>query len=314
MVGSGVIGLTVATRLADGGYDVTVVADRRASETVSAVAGAVWFPHLIDTSAATLGQLRSARERFEALAEDLDTGVLLRAGTLVERRPDMDRSWTAAVGPHDLAPPDQLLPGAVAAVRVTVPVIDMGRYLVWLEQRCRDQGVSVTETKVTDLAELAPHTDAIVVAAGLRSPDLLGDDDSVFAVRGQVLRLPNPGLTEWLIDNDNPAGMLYVIPRIDDIVVGGTSERGRTDLDWDADAEPGILERAVAAVPELAGLPITSRAVGLRPARPTLRVETVAGWAVPVIACYGHGGAGVSTSWGSADTVANLVDGLDRLA
>lgn len=310
VVGGGVIGLSVASRLRDDGHDVTVVADQPAEDTVSAVAGAIWFPHLIDTGATTIGQLRLARTRFEQLASDPATGVTVRTGLLVERRTDADRSWTAAVETFELAPAADLPPGAAAGVRLAVPMIDMSRYLGWLEQRCRDQGVTFHTATVGDLGDLGDEADVVVVAAGLRSPALLRDDDTMFPVRGQVLRLRNPGLDEWLVDAENPAGMLFVLPRTDDVVVGGTSERGRTDLDWDEEAESAILARAIAARPELAGLPIVARAVGLRPARPAVRVETVAGWPFPVIACYGHGGAGVTASWGSADTVSGLLGAL----
>jgi D-amino-acid oxidase len=50
---------------------------------------------------------------------------------------------------------------------------------------------------------------------------------------------------------------------------------------------------------------VLSRAVGLRPARPTVRLDRTTVDDRPVIACYGHGGAGVTLSWGcAADVVA----------
>ena len=45
--------------------------------------------------------------------------------------------------------------------------------------------------------------------------------------------------------------------------------------------------------------------VGLRPARPAVRLERVG----DVVHCYGHGGCGVTVSWGCADDVVGLVDG-----
>jgi D-amino-acid oxidase len=42
--------------------------------------------------------------------------------------------------------------------------------------------------------------------------------------------------------------------------------------------------------------------VGLRPVRPAVRVEREG----DVVHCYGHGGAGVTLSWGSADEVVAL--------
>jgi len=51
--------------------------------------------------------------------------------------------------------------------------------------------------------------------------------------------------------------------------------------------------------------------VGLRPARPTVRLELDdSSSGHPTIHCYGHGGAGVTLSWGCADDVLQLVKGL----
>ena len=43
--------------------------------------------------------------------------------------------------------------------------------------------------------------------------------------------------------------------------------------------------------------------VGLRPVRPAVRLERDG----HVVHCYGHGGAGVTLSWGCADEVVALV-------
>ena len=53
--------------------------------------------------------------------------------------------------------------------------------------------------------------------------------------------------------------------------------------------------------------------VGLRPARPQVRLETVPhedGSPGGVVHCYGHGGAGVTLSWGCADDVLAEVEVL----
>jgi D-amino-acid oxidase len=126
-------------------------------------------------------------------------------------------------------------------------------------------------------------------------------------VQGQVVRLADPGLAGWLLDEDNPAGLTYVVPRGDDVVVGGTAVEGVTDTEPDPDVETAILERACALVPELRGARVLSRAVGLRPGRPTVRLDRTVVDGRPVIACYGHGGSGVTLSWGCAADVAALV-------
>lgn len=305
VVGGGVIGLSVAHELAVAGDEVTVVADRPPDQSVSSVAAALWFPYLSGTSPDLPQWLTRSLVRFTALAADDAAGVDLRPGIVVERRADPDRSWTAAVPGHREATPDELPPGAVGGVHATVPVITMARYLDWLQARVEALGVRFLSHTVRSVDELRGGADLLVVAAGLRAGALLGDQ-TVLPVRGQVVRLANPGLVGWVSDDDNPAGVTYVIPRREDVVCGGVAEVGSWDEAPDPATERAILERAVALVPALAGQPILSRGAGLRPSRPSIRLEGVDGHGVPVIACYGHGGAGVTLSWGCAEAVAAL--------
>jgi D-amino-acid oxidase len=308
VLGSGVIGLSIAHEFAAAGDEVTVVADADIAHSVSTVAAAVWFPYLSGASPAATGWLARSLERYREVALDEAAGVDLRLGTVVERRRDPERSWKAVVAGARLATPSELPEGALSGVRATVPVITTGVYGGWLTRRCLDLGVRFEVRAVASVDDLAAGSDLVVVAGGLRSGGLLGDD-AVVPVRGQVVRLENPGLTEWLIDDDNPAGLTYVVPRRGDIVCGGVAEVGATSLELDPETERLILERATALVPALAGLRVVSRGVGLRPARPTVRLEFVPGHGVPVIACYGHGGSGVTLSWGCAEAVVALASG-----
>ncbi|MBB6173394.1 D-amino-acid oxidase [Nocardiopsis mwathae] len=306
VIGAGVMGLSIAHALRLRGHGVTVVADRSATDSVSGVAAAIWFPYRSGSSPLLASWLRRSKERFERLAADDACGIDLRAGTVVERDEHADRSWAAAVADPREAPAEALPPGAVAGLRATVPVISMPHYLAWLNRRCEELGVRFDRRTITSVGELEGEADLAVVAAGMRSGDLL-DDPTPYPVRGQVVRLPNPGLTEWITDEDNPAGITYVVPRRDDVVCGGTADVGSYAAEPDPATEQAILERATALVPALRGLPVLSRAVGLRPARNTIRLEPVEGHPLPVIACYGHGGAGVTLSWGCAETVCDLV-------
>ena len=58
-------------------------------------------------------------------------------------------------------------------------------------------------------------------------------------------------------------------------------------------------------VPELAEAEVLGHAVGLRPVRSAIRLERVE----DVVHCYGHGGSGVTVSWGCADDVLRLAAG-----
>ena len=66
-------------------------------------------------------------------------------------------------------------------------------------------------------------------------------------------------------------------------------------------------------MPGLRGAEVLGHRVGLRPARPAVRLEAVPhpdGEPGGVVHCYGHGGAGVTLSWGCADDVLVAVEEL----
>jgi len=86
-------------------------------------------------------------------------------------------------------------------------------------------------------------------------------------------------------------------------VVGGTDDEGEWERRADPDVARQILARAVELVPDLARAGVLGHRVGLRPVRSEVRLERVA----DVVHCYGHGGAGVTLSWGCAADVAALV-------
>ena len=311
VIGAGVIGLTSALALARDGWTVTIVAQEAASASVSSVAGGIWFPYKAEASERAQRLLDDSFREFVRLATQVpESGVDLRSGTWVERLPGTDRSWAAAVPGVRRAPEDEVPLGALDALRAELPIVDMPTFLHWLEDECQAEGIIPLQSKVRsprDAAELT-GADLVVVAAGAGSGPLLGDFTG-FPVRGQVVRLQQPGITHWLIDDDHPDGMIYVIPRRGDIVIGGTADDGEFDTEVNPELETALLARAVAAVPELAGLRVLSSAVGLRPARPTLRLERFESHGVPVVAAYGHGGAGVTLSWGTAAEVARLARG-----
>jgi D-amino-acid oxidase len=308
VVGEGVIGLSIAHEFARAGDVTTVVADVRAERSVSAVAAAVWFPYGIALSPDVLTWIERSLVRYERLSSIHEAGVDMREGIIVERELGADRSWTSVLPEFRDAEPSRLPAGAVAGVAAVLPVITGSQYLPWLRERCLELGVVFQNRVVAHINELAGDADLVVVAAGLGSGELLGDT-SVYPVRGQVVRLENPGLTDWIIDEEDPAGLTYIVPRRDDVVCGGTAEAGSYTLAADPETERDILKRVTAIVPQLAGQLVLSRGVGLRPARSTVRLEAVDGYRVPTVACYGHGGAGVTMAWGCAEAVVALARG-----
>jgi D-amino-acid oxidase len=304
VVGAGVVGLTCALELARAGWRVRVVADRAPAQTTSAVAAAIWFPYAAAPAERVNAWGAVTLRRFLDLAGDAQAGIALRGGVLCHRDADPDLAWTAAVPAHRPARAGELPPGVPAGIWCELPVIQMDIYLRWLQRQVAAAGATIAPPRrVGALDELdAP---AVVVAAGLGARELV-DDDRVLSVRGQVVRVRNPGLDRWLIDDDHPEGMTYVVPRDADVVLGGTADRGAEDTEPDPGVEAGILARARALVPALRDAEVVSRAVGLRPARAAVRLERADAGGRTVIHCYGHGGAGVTLSWGCAAEVVAL--------
>jgi D-amino-acid oxidase len=298
VVGAGVVGLTCAVRLLEDGHRVDVLARDLPLETTSAVAAAIWYPYRAYPTDRVLAWSARSYDVFVGLADVAGAGVALRSGVEVFATAQDEPWWRPAVRRLEhVAPPA----GYGDAWTFQAPVVEMPVYLPWLAARVVELGGTITRL---NLAALPVGADVVVNATGIGSR-LLASDPTVGPVRGQVVYVEQVGLDQWWLDSSGD--LTYVIPRSRDIVVGGTDEEG----DWSRTPSPetaaAILSRARRLVPALAGARVLRHRVGLRPARPTVRVELVSGDRHNVVHCYGHGGAGVTLSWGTADEVAQLV-------
>jgi D-amino-acid oxidase len=302
VVGAGVIGLSCAVRLAEAGYEVAVFARDLPLETTSAVAAAVWYPYLAAPRDKVAAWSKTTYDEFAGLAEH-EESVRLRTGTELLRDEAPDPWWAGAV--PDLRRLTDRPDGYADGWSFTAPVVEMPRYLPYLVGRLDAAGGTLTRAALSALPNSA---EVVVNCAGLGARRMAGDD-SLSPVRGQIVYVGQPGLTEWLIAEDAAGEVTYVVPRKHDVVVGGTSQPD----DWNLSADPAtaerMLARAVALIPRLAKAEVIGHRVGLRPARPSIRCEAIDLGGRRVVHCYGHGGAGVTVSWGCADEVLGLVSG-----
>lgn len=300
VVGAGIVGLTTAVRLAEAGHRVDVVARDLPRETTSAVAAALWYPYLAAPQDRVAAWGARSFEVFSEIAAEAGSGVVLREGTefLSEPRPEPD--WASTVG---LVRRTTDLPAGFSdGWGFTAPVIEMPIHLDWLVRRLEAVGGTLTRLNLSALPPTGDGgADIVVNCAGLGSR-LFGADLSVVPVRGQVVVVEQVGLERWWLAQTK-AAPTYVIPRSRDIVLGGTEQHGEWSRTPDPETAAEIIARAARLVPEVADAKVLRHKVGLRPARPSVRLEREG----DVIHCYGHGGAGVTLSWGCADEVVSLV-------
>jgi len=303
VAGSGICGLTSALRLQRAGASVALVTADPPENTVSAVAAAVWYPTYTAADPRVFDWARRTFDEFAAQAALGVPGVFMRSTRMLLRAPAPAPWWAAAVRDFRPAPAEQVPPGYAGEWRFTVPSAEMVPYLGWLSDRFVAGGGVVLRRRLPALAEARTIAPIVVNATGLAAGALAGDP-AVHPARGHIVLVANPGLTVSIRDEDHPDGMLYVHPRSRDVVLGGTFEPDRYDpVPAEATAR-AIVERCTRLVPDLRGARMLGQLVGLRPARhggPRVGVED--GW---LVHNYGHGGAGMTLSWGCADEVARL--------
>jgi D-amino-acid oxidase len=307
VVGCGVIGLTAAISLREAGLDANIVTAELPQGTTSSVAAAIWYPYKAYPEDRVLSWGRMTYEVFEGLSNLPESGVLMREG--VEIWPDQapDPWWADAVPHVRRCREDELPPGYRDGHAFVAPIVEMPIYLSYLMDRFAASGGSVEQRTLSSLEEVAGEARVIINCVGLGARDLVGDA-SMQPIRGQIVRVRNPGLDRFVLDEDNPEGVTYVVPRSADCILGGTAEENEWDLEPDPETAEGILHRCTRLEPQLEGAEVLEHKVGLRPGRPAIRLEREDGPNnVPRIHNYGHGGSGITLSWGCAEETLKLV-------
>ncbi|HZM82586.1 MAG TPA: FAD-dependent oxidoreductase [Candidatus Limnocylindrales bacterium] len=300
VVGAGVIGLTTAIRLAEAGHTVTVRAGEIPGRT-SLAAAAVWGRHLAGPEEKVREWSRRGLAVLLEEAEAEGTGVRLATGVAASRQPGLANPVADTV---EAEPCDPLPEGFQSGWRYTVPVVNMLSYMDYLLRRFHRAGGVIEQGMVDTLEDLLKTSDAVVNCTGIDAAHLV-DDTELVPVRGQLVLLRNPGLTEFFIEVPT-AGSTFAfwVPHGTIVVVGGQVLPGSHDLEVDLDVAQAMVALCAEIEPRLADAEVVGHQVALRPARPEVRLGTNGDG---VIHNYGHGGAGVSLAWGCADEVVRLI-------
>jgi D-amino-acid oxidase len=302
-----VIGLTAAISLREAGLDAAIVTAELPQATTSSVAAAIWYPYKAYPEDRVLSWGSRTYEVFEELSDTAESGVLMRQGVEIWRQRVPDPWWAGAVPRVRRCYEDELPQGYTDGHAFVAPVVEMPMYLSYLMYRFAASGGSVQRRTLSSLDEVAADARVVVNCVGLGARDLV-DDTTMNPIRGQIVRVRNPGLDHFVLDEENPEGVTYIVPRSHDCILGGTADEGEWDLEPDPETATAILSRCTKLEPRLDGAEVLEHRSGLRPGRPEIRLETEhVGDGIPCVHNYGHGGSGITLSWGCAEETLALV-------
>ncbi|MGH0944208.1 FAD-dependent oxidoreductase [Bacillus mycoides] len=221
--------------------------------------------------------------------------------------------------------------GIKDAYSLLAPMIDTDTYMKWLQEKVEKANCKIIQQKIVGNLEQQEENlkseyqvDVIVNCTGLGSIELT--DDEMYPLRGALVRVINDGnhlpkLDEaYCISHDGISedpGFIFILPRGENmLLLGGLAELNKWDLEVDLENYQPIeemynrckefypfLEKAVIDACE----PVRT---GLRPFRKqSVRLERIPNSSI--IHNYGHGGSGVTFSWGCALQVLEIINGLN---
>lgn len=305
IIGAGVSGLTTAVVLAEAGVALRVLADEIPGST-SMAAGAMWGPYLVEPKHLVDTWSQRSLDVYRQLAEDAATGVRISSGIEASRHDDEAPDWARALPNFEPVRTSILPRGFRSGYRFSVPLIDMPTYLGYLQERLASAGV-VPETRHIASFNDFPAGMRVINCSGMGAAEL-ADDADLRPIRGQHVVVTNPGLTEFFSeDTGTSQQLLCIYPQGRVVVLGGTALDGVGDTSPDPEAAARIIERCVSVEPRLQDAKVLEHRVGLRPTRPAIRVDLEQVGNVQVVHNYGHGGAGVTLSWGASEEVLRLL-------
>jgi D-amino-acid oxidase len=208
-------------------------------------------------------------------------------------------------------------------------MVDTDAYMSWLFAQVQEAGcVVLTERINGDLREQERQlkrkfgVDVIVNCSGLGARELAKDD--MYPLRGALIRVKNDGSSMPRIteahcvphETGDQQDLVFIVPRGKDmLLLGGLTEPNEWSKDISLENYRPIqdmLERCVEFLPILKQAefdPQETVRVGLRPLRKNnVRLEQEPG--TQIIHNYGHGGSGVTFSWGCAGELAEAMEAV----
>ena len=249
VVGCGVIGLATARLLQDRGFAVTIYARDLPPNTTSNIAGAQWSPVTVADADRVVPAfqeqfVRASRFAYRYFQNMVGAryGITWRENYSLwssSATPSGGGSWEGPLLrdllPRTVLPPDESPFAGLHASRFLSMHIEPSIYLPAVLQDFRIAGGRVVLHEFSDARAIAAVSEPVVVNCTGLAAGKLFDDPDVMPIKGQLTVLaPQPEVDYITIG----PGDLYMMPRQDGIILGGTHERGEWSL------EPNPVEAA----------------------------------------------------------------------
>jgi D-amino-acid oxidase len=307
IVGAGISGLSCTYLLCEKNYDITVFAKAYSPDITSDRAAAFWFPYHIRNDKRGIEWCQTSYQFYKKLSNDAATGISMKQliKVLKENVIEEEPVWIEFMpeGSYQVIPKKSLAKGIAKAYDVRVPLIETQIFLPYLKEFLTARKVRFEKTEIKNLDELSSSYNLIINCTGLGARNLC-DDASVVPVRGQVGLIETKNDFPIYLDNETP---LYIVPRKDAMIVGGTYEDNIFEEATDPQTVQRLLDNAYEVFPGLRQQKILGSWAGLRPYRPSVRVERENN----IIHNYGHGGSGFTLAFGCAQEVVRMIEQLN---
>lgn len=248
VLGCGAVGLATARLLLQRGAEVTIYAKDLPPNTTSNIAGAQWSPYtVVDDEQRTpaFGELlvRAARlshRHFQQLPR-VEYGIRWLENYVLADEPFASARERDPIGDlyperRDLKPSEHPFPSRYVR-RFTTMLIEPPVYLTALVRDVRLAGARIIVRELGNREEVRGLPEPVVVnCTGLGARALFGDD-GFLPIKGQLTVLLPQDEVDYIVLTED----LYMFPRRDGILLGGTHERGVETLDVNEEARQRIV-------------------------------------------------------------------------
>src|SRR6266852_2538229 len=251
VLGCGAVGLAIAKLLQEAGATITIYAKDLPPNTTSNIAGGQWFPFLVSDSEKWtahfnqqfLAAAEFAYRRYQIMVGP-HFGIRWMRNYFINDQPWDEQEYgkesvlrTMMPELRDLSAREHPFPDAAFVRQADTMIVEPPTYLAALLNEVRIAGATIRVVEIRDRGEIQNLPEKLVFnCTGLGAKALFADEE-LTPVKGQLtILLPQPEV-QYAIGR----GDLYMFPRTDGILLGGTHEMGVWSLDPNLEKKEEIL-------------------------------------------------------------------------